>query len=1065
MSTNISWLQLSDIHFRASDAWRDSAARDSLVDLLRGSFGAGTLTRPDLILCTGDIGFGDTSSQKLSSQYEDANAFFDEIQAIAGIARDHMFVVPGNHDVERAKANKHADATYRKMAKEYYLHEQEINDSVANTTKEYLDALQRLQAYRDFFSGAFPHVALDAHIHYAHRLEVNGIPLQLLGLNSAWTCSGLEEDRDVWVGAQAQISKVSRARALTIGLIHHPLEWLAKADSQLLEGRMGRDIHVLLHGHEHEFREHTFAGFPVIGAGAVSAAGQLEHGVVHCEFNLETGQLLRTLYVYSPKQAAWTRSPRCDKPLPFPHIDLELRAERLGAAGRVVKARNTYGDFFARPGRLGTLDDVSEYEEVIEPSASARNRDAEYFRHLWSDAMGPHTIEKLAGDPDAIHYDGTTSSTRVVQKDNLDAYFLRKLVVTPRLTATANEDETDKSDAAVTFDAFLKEISESPRGSKNAKDQSESENRVRYLVGDAGIGKTLTVLKVIDRLRERPEDEYGYRIHPIYLDLHGDRTWTENPPAKALQLTIEKIGASMYAALSEDARERLTFIPSSYTSASELDDAIQRLAAELARASITPFVIVDNGDRFFFENAKYRFFPEFARKRDWQLDDTFVALVDRFVSESSLGKIGASVLFVCRRYVYGHCLRVSDGADPAGPIRRDHKVYQLLPIEHDEVLESRTKLLAAAILAVDGKYRNAKMFADRLQHIEQRLGRLKAERFHGQRSVLRTVWDLVHQGHRSWLQFLATLPIDVGPGAEVAERIFDSPYLLLRLYMTNMRKRYTQKQGHFPNLFLNDARVLPRSAFEDVHREHVHTYWLKYLVLRWVKRQKVGKSKGRISSESIFDLFSKEFGYEEHLVRLAIGSLADPNTASCLRIVQPDKITRYVELLEVSRRGEILVEPSQQDNPLCFSFDYLQLITDDYLLALPRVVADEIYVDADLGHSLKSGSAYSRGSRTTLRKKIPAVLTFFRVLQISFDKEMAFRSITSKVRTLGIGPDFPLLQENLLDAIARLDSHFEDFRDQESMPNPRALWNALTKDDRIEQSLAHYYQSPRLVTV
>jgi len=650
MGRKISWLHLSDIHFRASDAWRDSTARDSLVDLLSVSFDSGALSRPDLVLCTGDIGFGDTTSQKLSAQYDDARVFFEQLNAKTGVARERMFAVPGNHDVERGKANKHADATYRKMAKEYYLHEQEINNSVANASKEYVDSLHRLEAYRNFFAQTFPHVSLDAHVHYAQKLNVNGVAVQIVGLNSAWTCNGSEEDRGVWVGAQAQLSKAKRSRALTIGLIHHPLEWLAKADSQLLERRMGRDLHVLLHGHEHEFREHSFAGFPVIGAGAVSTEPQLEHGVVHCELNLESRQLHRKLYIYSPKDGAWTRSDQCDQPSPFPTIMIESDGRGAVALGEANSFQATYADFFIRPGRLGTLGEVSEYDEVIEPSGSARNRDAEYFQHLWSDAMGPHTVERLAGDPEAIHYDGLTSSTRVVQKDNLDAYFLRKLVVTPLITATANEDETDKKDASVSFEAFLKEISESPRGSKAAEVPSASENRVRYLVGDAGIGKTLAVLKVVDRLREMPVDDYGYKIHPIYLDLHGDRTWTENPPARAVQLTIEKIAASMYGALPPPIREQVPFVSSTCTSACELDDAVQHLALELARAKITPLVIIDNGDRFFFENAKYRFFPEFARKRDWQLDDTFVALVDRFVSESSLGKIGAAVIFVCRRY-------------------------------------------------------------------------------------------------------------------------------------------------------------------------------------------------------------------------------------------------------------------------------------------------------------------------------------------------------------------------------------------------------------------------------
>lgn len=1067
MARYCSWIHLSDIHFQASDAWRDSTARNSLLEYLRAHLESGQIEPPNLIFCTGDIGFGDTSKQKLESQYDDALQFFDELLRITGTKRENLFVVPGNHDVSRGLANKHADARYRQMAKEWWVYESEVNASIARFTKEYQDSITRLATYRQFFGSVCPHVKLGPHLHYTHRTTLEGIEVQIVGMNSAWICSGSEEDRDVWVGAQAQIENVRRDKSLRIGLVHHPLEWITKADAQLLENRMGKDLHILLHGHEHEFREHAFSGgFPVIGTGAVSAATQLEHGIVHCKLNLEDGLLHRSLFLYSPKEGEWRRSLKCEKPLQTPIFEEVVSGTHRAEATKSLQTSRHYSTFFSRPGRLGSMSEISEYDELIEPSATARNRDAEYFKHLWSDSMGPHTIERLAGAPDQLHFDGLASSTRVVQKDNLDAYFLRHVMIEPRVTSTANEDEVDKIDAKVpSFEAFVKEISESPQGMRAKSHSFDSENKVRYLLGDAGIGKTLTVLKAIDATRLRQTDEFGYKTHPIYIDLHQDRTWIEHEPAQAVHLTIERIGSAFYAALPEDAQKGVEFSPGSYKSSIELDAAVRKVALELSSVKIAPLIIFDNGDRFFFENARYRFFPEFARKRDWHLDDTFVALVDRFVSEASLGKIGASVLFVCRRYVYSHCLRVSDGADPSGPIRRDHKVYQLLIAEHDEILESRTRLIREAIKALDGKYRNSKMFADRLAHIETRLATLKTEHFHGNRSVLRTVWEMVHQGHRSWLLFLGSLPIDVGPGAEIADRIFGSPYLLLRLYITNMRKRYSQIQGHFPNIFLNDALVLSREIFAEAHKPHVHTYWLKYLILKWALRQKAGRGRAKVNSESLAKYFVGDLGYEEHLVRLAIGSLADPNSSNCLRIIQPDRLVRHIELLQASTRAEILVEPGQRDNPLCFSFDYLQLITDDYLMALPKCVANQIYVDADLGHSLKTGKAYANGARQTLQKKIPAVLCFYRVLQLSFQYECKFRGILPKLQADGLVPDFNSIEERLLDSIARLDSHFDEGGDLDSMPNPRAEWESLLKDHRIEQSIAEYYTNPRSISL
>ena len=953
MSGICSWLHISDIHFRASDAWRDSSARDSLLDYLQEHLA--TRAAPDFIFCTGDIAFGEEGSQPLADQYSAAREFFSHLLKRTQVPRERLFVVPGNHDVARKAVNKVAEAGYRQRAKRYWEHDREINASLAGETHEYVDALRRLAEYRSFFQQVCPHVQINKHLHYVHRVQTAAIEVQILGMNSAWCCNGSEEHRDVWVGAKAQVSLLKKDDSLRIGLIHHPLEWITKSDSTLLEGRMGKDVHILLHGHEHEFREHQFGGgFPVIGTGAVSADSQFEHGVVLCELDLTTSKLSRTLLLYSPNAGTWERSTRYDRPLSFP----SLKSTEFAGAANHAKPPRSYRDFFTRPGRLGQAGDIDQYNEGVEPSSTARNRDAEYFRHLWSDCMGSHAVERIAGDPEHLHYEGVASSTRIVQKDNLDAFFLRKVIKAPDLTATPNESDQDKRDAQVTFAAFVKEISDSPRGARNSGNSAivDSENRIRYLVGDAGIGKTLTVLKLIDVLREQGLDEYGYKSVPVYIDLHQDTNWMDlDEPAKAVHGTVARIGHVLHEHLPLEFQMRSPFVRSDDMATHELDTAMRKLGELYMKARLTPLIIFDNGDKFFFENARYRFFADFARRRDWHLDDTFMSLVDRFVSEANLGKIGASVLFVCRRYVYFHCQRISDGADPIGPIRKDHKVYQLLTADPESVLDSRFRLIDEAIAVIEGaKYRHAGMFREQAKSVRERFENLKRDIGDGHGSMLQTVWGLTHQGHRSWLSFLATLPVGVGPGADVTDRIFGSPYILLRLYITNMRKRYTQRHGHFPNLFLNDALVLHSDVYKDAHRGHVHTYWLKYLILKFFCRQDDRKKVRKISSEDLIGHFVETLKYEEHLVRLAVGSLGDPATSMCLQIVSPDKVIRHVELLCLSERGRILIGDMPNRRALCFSFDYLQLITDDYLLALPKQLAGQIYVEADLGCVFRS---------------------------------------------------------------------------------------------------------------
>lgn len=1032
------------------------------MGLLEHLFAGGT-PKPNLIACTGDIAYGQTGAQPLALQYVAATTFFNDLLARCGLSADRLFIVPGNHDVNRSAVNKLAETQYRQMAKEWRKHERIVNENLANSALEYTQAMARLKEYLAFFKTICPHITtVNEHANYVCSTLVNGLEIQIIGLNSAWACNGTEDHRSVWVAAEAQLANVVHDQSFRIGLIHHPLEWITKADSTVLEGRLGKDIHVLLHGHEHEFREHVFSGYPVIGSGAVTADEDAEYGIVLCELDTDSGALVRRPYEYSSRDRAWVLKSRS-----IPAFNFEAGASfaKKLSAGRILKPESTYGASFVRPGRMGGNGESDEYEDPVEPPSTVHIRDAEYFKHLWTDTMGDHTISDKAGDPNMLHFDGLDSSTRIVQKDNLDAYFLRKVVepISFDIAATANDDPKDQADARKTFEEFEKEITDPPKGAATVADhKNRSENRVRYLIGDAGIGKSLAVLKVLDRVGMNPERPNGFRLLPVYVDLHQDRVWTDHEPARAVDLTVVRVGLQLLDAVASEAVDTSTILMSSQLSGDELDRQFQLLASLLLKHKLAPFIVFDNGDRFFFENAKYRFFADFARKRDWHLDDTFVALVDRFVVKSSLGEIGACVLFVCRKYVYRHCGRLFDAADPLGLSRRDHKVYQVIAPSSDDVIASRFRLFTAAVTAVRSGYRNSPMFLDRVNALRTKILRMRENPV----SAFGTIFELVHQGHRSLVQFLGTLPVDVGPGAEITDRLLNSPHILLRLYLTNMRKRYTQKTGHFPNVFLNDAVVDPSDAFAMAHAPHVHTYWLKYLLLRHAALQGRGRKKGRINSEETIRFFVDSLHYEEHLVRLALGSLSDPSAASCLQIIRPDRLRREIESLQLSSRGLRIVGGYDGTDSLSFSFDYLQLVTDDYLLALPTVVADDIFVDANLAHTLKEGHVYSRGARETLKKKIPAVLSFLSVLEITFREEAKYRGTERLLAELKMAPDFDAIACHVIAGINRVDQHFEPtYMAGDSLPDPEKYWNKVRNQARLVQHLSDYYRLPALVAV
>ena len=125
------FLHFSDIHFRSKEVSRDDdpnrALRDDIVDdvkKMRAKIG-----RPaDAVLISGDIAFAGAQDE-----YQFATDWLrDLLCPAAGCGMDDVFVIPGNHDVDRGKAaarmHKDARATLRQLD----------GDAADKTLREYL---------------------------------------------------------------------------------------------------------------------------------------------------------------------------------------------------------------------------------------------------------------------------------------------------------------------------------------------------------------------------------------------------------------------------------------------------------------------------------------------------------------------------------------------------------------------------------------------------------------------------------------------------------------------------------------------------------------------------------------------------------------------------------------------------------------------------------------------------------------------------------------------------------------------------------------------------------------
>ena len=318
MSKKLTWLHISDIHFHPKTEWRGSAARDALLEYLKDIYDRKESWLPDLIFCTGDIAFGQTKESPLPDQYEQARAFFEALLMVCGrnglsLPKERLFVVPGNHDVNRNSINSDAQATLTGWAKDPTKHVAEINRRFDSRSKEFLDAIKRLDEYAQFIKDYLPHQHDEnGRHHYTVTVDINGLSVGIAGFNSAWSCAGPEDDRTIWLASEWQFNSARpriKDAAVRIGLMHHPIDWLNYYDQDVAKRRIAADFDFWLHGHIHNAWVEPNQSHITIAAGAVGAETNEEFGINLVRLDLAELKGVAYLHTYSVKGGGWTINP------------------------------------------------------------------------------------------------------------------------------------------------------------------------------------------------------------------------------------------------------------------------------------------------------------------------------------------------------------------------------------------------------------------------------------------------------------------------------------------------------------------------------------------------------------------------------------------------------------------------------------------------------------------------------------------------------------------------------------------------------------------------------------
>lgn len=302
----ITWLHLSDVHFKESDAYNMDVVLEAFLQDIPQLLAEDRL-HPDFLVVTGDIAFSGKAKE-----YELAWHFLDGLRArLNDLPKEHLFIVPGNHDVDRDAITPVASAAIAGLDDP-----DKVNELLGD--KESLKVLlKKFDNYAAFLQNNFEgHLRFNEEEYFfVHTFKLAGRQIAIAGLNSAWASTSDEDEKIKLLVGERQVReaiKQAREADIRLALMHHPFELLRDFDREATEALLAQSSHFILRGHRHDTRlVHKLepdAEAMVLSAGACYQKRREFNSCNCASLDLEAGEGIVYLYAYSDKRGGdWVK--------------------------------------------------------------------------------------------------------------------------------------------------------------------------------------------------------------------------------------------------------------------------------------------------------------------------------------------------------------------------------------------------------------------------------------------------------------------------------------------------------------------------------------------------------------------------------------------------------------------------------------------------------------------------------------------------------------------------------------------------------------------------------------
>lgn len=242
--TQIRFLHLSDLHINDSHLRDTEVVLNALwrdLERYRGQI--------DYLLFNGDLIQNGSRGEVIEFELA-LDRFIEPLLHITGLSADNLFIVPGNHDVDRRRIQEFHD---RRLADKFQ--DSGSLNRFLDDLPNHASLLQRLDGFHSF-------VRLLKNEEYTSEKQLfsaysinhkDALRIGIACLNSAWCAEGDDDYKNILIGERQVDAALERLEGcdLKIALIHHPLDWLKEFDRASIFERLLTGFNLVCTGHVH----------------------------------------------------------------------------------------------------------------------------------------------------------------------------------------------------------------------------------------------------------------------------------------------------------------------------------------------------------------------------------------------------------------------------------------------------------------------------------------------------------------------------------------------------------------------------------------------------------------------------------------------------------------------------------------------------------------------------------------------------------------------------------------------------------------------------------------------